>query len=310
MTHPMTLALATLLLSSCSFTAVPTPTAVTLESAAAATPTIISTFATTVLPTHTLTAVLTSTTTPTTAASPTASPAALFYTVQAGDTLSGIAARFGVPLEVLATANSVADSNTISVGMVLQVPVAAADGTTAPDPVVDAAPTQTPTAAEIDTAKGFYDTSLSGCLAVPTSWQPAKVLGKSVSFTFVKPDGRVWIDYEGDVNLTSQDDADVLANQAVLGLGLIFASGGHALKPTDYRSVLLQFPGGKGYEYFVTVQMDDMPVDYEIYVCLVPAPQGGTLVGMAVGYDPGPFPQPSRDAILQVLASYKPGSSC
>jgi LasA protease len=44
------------------------------------------------------------------------------YTVQAGDTLSGIAARFGCNLDVLVGANSLANPNALQVGQKLQIP--------------------------------------------------------------------------------------------------------------------------------------------------------------------------------------------
>ena len=44
------------------------------------------------------------------------------YTVQAGDTLGRIAARFGVTASALAAANGISDPNVIQVGQVLQIP--------------------------------------------------------------------------------------------------------------------------------------------------------------------------------------------
>lgn len=49
------------------------------------------------------------------------------YTVAAGDTLSVIAARFGITIDVLASANAIDDPNRIRVGQVLLIP--SADGT-------------------------------------------------------------------------------------------------------------------------------------------------------------------------------------
>jgi len=53
---------------------------------------------------------------------PAASSSAKTYTVQAGDTLSGIAARFGVSVESLAQANNIQNPNSIQVGQVLVIP--------------------------------------------------------------------------------------------------------------------------------------------------------------------------------------------
>ena len=43
------------------------------------------------------------------------------YTVQSGDTLSGIAAKFGTSYEALAQRNNIANPNTIYVGKVIQI---------------------------------------------------------------------------------------------------------------------------------------------------------------------------------------------
>ena len=49
-------------------------------------------------------------------------PASNSYTVQAGDTLSRIAAQFGVTVDALAEANDIANPNQIEVGQVLTIP--------------------------------------------------------------------------------------------------------------------------------------------------------------------------------------------
>ena len=61
------------------------------------------------------------------------------YTVQRGDTLSGIAARLGVDASALAAANGIADRNLVVAGRTLQVPGGAAVAAGAP-----AAPASTP----------------------------------------------------------------------------------------------------------------------------------------------------------------------
>ena len=68
---------------------------------------------------------------------PTATPTVVFYTIQAGDTLSTIAARFNVPTEELQRANNIADPNLIQVGQKLIIP----------------GPTPIPTAAILPTAE-------------------------------------------------------------------------------------------------------------------------------------------------------------
>ena len=56
-------------------------------------------------------------------------PAAAGYTVRDGDTLSGIASRFGVSAEALARANGIGDANRVVIGRILAVPAAAAAAT-------------------------------------------------------------------------------------------------------------------------------------------------------------------------------------
>lgn len=46
------------------------------------------------------------------------------YTVRGGDTLAGIAAQFGVPLNTLATANNISNQNVVFAGQVLFIPAA------------------------------------------------------------------------------------------------------------------------------------------------------------------------------------------
>lgn len=60
--------------------------------------------------------------TPTPEATPTPTPAPQTYTVQAGDTLLGIAERFGITVEDLQARNELADPNNIFVGQKLELP--------------------------------------------------------------------------------------------------------------------------------------------------------------------------------------------
>jgi LysM repeat protein len=59
---------------------------------------------------------------PTPAPTPTQAPAQQTYVVAAGDTLSSIAARFGVTVQALMAANDIADPNALSIGQVLVIP--------------------------------------------------------------------------------------------------------------------------------------------------------------------------------------------
>jgi LysM repeat protein len=78
-------------------------------------------------------------------AEPTATPtlAPILYTVQEGDTLSGIARTYGVPLQDLMAANAVGDPNMLSVGQVLVIPL------DIPPTAPAGPPTPTPTAAPL-----------------------------------------------------------------------------------------------------------------------------------------------------------------
>jgi LysM repeat protein len=91
------------------------------------------------LPTLTPTVFQSATATPTVlpTATPTATP--VTHVIQAGESLSGIAVRYGVPVEALAEANGITDPNVISVGQVLVIP-----GPT-PIPTATVLPTATPT---------------------------------------------------------------------------------------------------------------------------------------------------------------------
>jgi LysM repeat protein len=73
----------------------------------------------------------TATSTATVSATATASPTGTAteapeqtYTVQAGDTLSGIAIRFSISVADLAAANGITDPSTLEVGQVLTIPAA------------------------------------------------------------------------------------------------------------------------------------------------------------------------------------------
>ncbi len=60
--------------------------------------------------------------TPTPAPRPTPSPTVSVYTVQAGDTLSGIAERFGVTVEDLVRVNRILDRDSLQVGQEVTIP--------------------------------------------------------------------------------------------------------------------------------------------------------------------------------------------
>ena len=60
--------------------------------------------------------------TPTPTPEPTPTPSGKTYTVQRGDTLSGIARKFGTTVSAIAQLNNIKDVNKIYVGQVLRIP--------------------------------------------------------------------------------------------------------------------------------------------------------------------------------------------
>lgn len=79
-----------------------------------------------------------------------ASAPTVTYRVQSGDTLSTISARYGVSVDALASANDIADANTIQVGQTLVIPDSAAAAAQAQAPPAAPTPTATiPVAASV-----------------------------------------------------------------------------------------------------------------------------------------------------------------
>jgi len=88
------------------------------------------------------------------AAQPTPPKTDVVYVVQQGDSLSGIAARFGVPIADLMLANDLSDANRISVGQRLIIPagpVTARPPTRQPSPTLTTLPFEAPTPVAIPT---------------------------------------------------------------------------------------------------------------------------------------------------------------
>ena len=83
-------------------------------------------------------------------ATPTSTPlaAATFapvtYTVKPGDTLSGIAAMFGVTVDDIVRGNNITDANVLSDGQVLNIPMRSPEGTPTEVPVGSPSPQSTP----------------------------------------------------------------------------------------------------------------------------------------------------------------------
>ncbi len=70
-----------------------------------------------------------------TASVPLPSPTPFTYTVQAGDTMGGVALKFGVKLEDLQAANPQISANSMSIGQVLRIPSDPANPSGEPTPV-------------------------------------------------------------------------------------------------------------------------------------------------------------------------------
>jgi murein DD-endopeptidase MepM/ murein hydrolase activator NlpD len=66
------------------------------------------------------------------------------YTVRAGDTLSGIAAMFGVTVDDIVRNNNITDPNTLAEGQVLVIPGRAASPTPTPEGTPSPETTGTP----------------------------------------------------------------------------------------------------------------------------------------------------------------------
>jgi LysM repeat protein len=108
------------------------------------------------------------------------------YTVKSGDTLAGIAARFGVSLEDLRAANPNIDGSTLSIGQSVKLPVA----TDAPPAAATEVPTKAAAATQAATAAATQAATATEAAPVDTPVPAATATPASVgqSYTVVEGD--------------------------------------------------------------------------------------------------------------------------
>ncbi len=92
------------------------------------------------------------------------------YTVQPGDTLAGIAGRYGIPWEDLAAANGLAADDFLSIGQTLRIPVIADAGQATTTAATTATASSAPAEPRIYTVKEG-DTVISIALRYDLDWK-------------------------------------------------------------------------------------------------------------------------------------------
>jgi murein DD-endopeptidase MepM/ murein hydrolase activator NlpD len=160
-----------------------------------------------------------------------ATPEATTYVVQAGDTLSAIARRFGTTVTVLMELNNLANPNLIYVGQTLVIrepePTATPDST-----IPDATPTFTPTPTKPATATPTYTAtpeptatiSAASVITAPVVWTdpalPIEVFSPVGNTLYHSPLEVIGFSqtFEGNVNLRLSDAAgNILAERSTIG---------------------------------------------------------------------------------------------
>ena len=129
------------------------------------------------------------------------------YVVQAGDTLSGIAAHFGVNLDDLAQANGLVNRNLIMVGQTLRIPDG---GTAAPAPAPAAAP---PTTSAPPTRLVIPAIGLNTPVTASSSYM-AWIGGQLVRQQYVPPYSAGW---HNDTSLPGQGNTVLSGHHNIYG---------------------------------------------------------------------------------------------
>ncbi|HLF08610.1 MAG TPA: LysM domain-containing protein [Dehalococcoidia bacterium] len=167
----------------------------------------------------------------------TATPVTAAYTVQPGDTLSGIAARFGTSVAALQAANGLTDPNLIRVGQTLRIPgvgevlptplpTATPSGPTAtPAPTQPPAPTATPRPAATPTPPPVVSTGFAYGMQIEPSTDINRALAMvtDAGFGWAKAQIR-WENLEGSKGAINWGYMDNIVNAArARGVKVLFS---------------------------------------------------------------------------------------
>lgn len=161
--------------------------------------------------------VATTTTAPTTTTATTANPAGR-YTVQAGDTLSAIAARYNLTWQALAAANGLSQADFLRIGQVLIIPGqggatgVAATGTTVTGPTTTVSPTAS-------TATTPTTATTAPVTAAPTTTSTATTTGSPQFHTVASGDTIITIAARYGLNWRQVLELNGLQENSILQIG-------------------------------------------------------------------------------------------
>lgn len=164
------------------------------------------------------------------AASVTRQPNPSTYVVQAGEHLTGVAAKFGLSRETLAAANGIAPSSFLYVGQVLKIPPA---GST-PAPTASRTPTATSAARATPAPTGTSGTTTPQPGTSPAS---TPLLGKSIRYTIQPGDNLSSIAVKFNTTVTDLIDLNGFIDGNFLEAGQVIE-----VVPGDPRTVRTATP--------------------------------------------------------------------